>query len=385
MVLRAHGYDPASDTCFAQADRFDRSDPRWPYLQGTSLLLRNPEAALPFLRRAVELCDAYEEENTAPRLRLAETLLELGRTEEAEAQFRVVLAQEPDNPRVHYNLGLLASTRNDLKGSIDHLQHSASSPSGRQKSYALLAAVYQRLGNTKAAAGFSQRASQLPRDLPWPDPYVEAYVQLEVGRQARFIAAERLQKEGRSEEEARVLRAIREEFPDDRSHLALGMTLARQGDYAAAEHVLRSAIALSPEMNQAHYFLSVTLYYQGERLWKAGEREPARVKFREAVTAAQKATKLKPDHAYAFVFLGLSLKYLDKQEEALASYGQAVHLRPELAEAHLYLGEALADHGQLPEALVQLQHALRLVPRSDPRPLQALARALGHAALAGGS
>src|SRR5262249_39712413 len=43
QLLRAHGAVPESNRCFAQAERLDPGDPRWPYLQGTGLQSDDPE------------------------------------------------------------------------------------------------------------------------------------------------------------------------------------------------------------------------------------------------------------------------------------------------------------------------------------------------------
>src|SRR5262245_2511579 len=72
QVLVAHDFRADALTCFAEAERFDPRDPRWPHYQGLTLYLGDPNAALPKLRRAVELCG---DNPAAPRLVLAEALL----------------------------------------------------------------------------------------------------------------------------------------------------------------------------------------------------------------------------------------------------------------------------------------------------------------------
>src|SRR5262249_34745900 len=72
MVLRAHDFGPEANACFAEAERLDPRDPRWPYLQGLTLLLTDLDAGIAKVRRAVELCKPL---NTTPQLRLAEALL----------------------------------------------------------------------------------------------------------------------------------------------------------------------------------------------------------------------------------------------------------------------------------------------------------------------
>src|SRR4051794_14728123 len=68
QVFLANEIEEESRTCFAQAERFDPDNPRWPYYQAGTLLNQGDlEGALPFLRRAVERCN--DPDNPAPRLR----------------------------------------------------------------------------------------------------------------------------------------------------------------------------------------------------------------------------------------------------------------------------------------------------------------------------
>jgi tetratricopeptide (TPR) repeat protein len=376
LLLRAHGYNDESNICFAYAEQFDPKNPRWPYLQGLRLLLTDPEAALPLLQRAVKLCASAASRNTGPELQLGDLLLHMNRLDEAEAHFHHVLDREPRNVHAHYSLGLCAYACNDLRASLAHLTRASSSPFTRKKACAQIAAVYRRLDQEKAAAEFSRRADRLPPDLLWADPYVSEYHKLEKGRQSRFLRVEELEAKGRNKEVIPILRAMAEEHPDDRSYVALGINLAQTGDLEEAEKILRKAIRLAPDKVQAHYFLSVTLYNQAERLGKESpaRRAKARALFRDAAASALKATKLKPDHGYAYIYRGLALKQLGRRAEALKCLRTALRCRPEYVDAHFYLGEVLAEEGQLDEARVHLTDAAQLAGNGDSRPRKALAR-----------
>src|SRR5262249_9312750 len=104
--LRAHGYRPESNFCFAQAERLNPQDPRWSYLQGIGLQSDDPEAAIAHLERAVALCGRQDPD--APQLSLAEVCFQQGRLDEAEQHFRQVLRRDRDNARAHLGLGRLA-------------------------------------------------------------------------------------------------------------------------------------------------------------------------------------------------------------------------------------------------------------------------------------
>src|SRR5262249_61754171 len=99
-VLRGSSYYEPAAACFAQAEKYEPGEPRWPYLRGESLQQRDPAAAREHLRRAVASWEKRGETPVVPRLRLAELLLDEGRLDEAEEQVARALEREPDNPNL---------------------------------------------------------------------------------------------------------------------------------------------------------------------------------------------------------------------------------------------------------------------------------------------
>ena len=372
-LLLANGFTDQASPCLAQAERLQPDEPRWPYLQALPLLLRDRDAAVPYLRRTVELCDQHDPDKTTPRLTLAEVHLEKGELDPAEDLCRKVLQGQPDNARAHFNLGMIALARDDLDASVTHLTRAATSPFARKKAYAQLTAVYQRRGDRATAETMSHEEQQAKPDLLWDDPYVSDYQQLAMGRQHELLLAERLEQEGRLAEETKVLMTIAEEYPDDRSYVALGVALAKMRNYQAAETILRRALKQAPNKINAHYALGVVLFRKGESLQHDADPEAAE-QFRACADSERRALELKPDHAMAHLFLGRALNKLGENKAAFNAFRAAVRCRPELAEGHLQLGEALAADGQKAEALIHLRHAVELAPAEDRRPRQALDR-----------
>jgi tetratricopeptide (TPR) repeat protein len=372
----ANEMEEPSQVCFAQAERLNPGDPRWPYLYGVPLMSQGDRAgALPYQRRAAELSDSAAETNTAPRLLLAENLLALGQTDEAEEQFRRVLARRPDDVRAQFGMGLLAYAREDWPASRDHLLRCLTSPQARQKASALLSAVSQRLGDTAGADRYRAQADRFPKDFDWADPYATEYLNWAAKKRARYRLVEQLEAAGRLADAVAVLRPMATEFPDD--HLAqftLGKYLGQLGDYAGAERALRRALELAPDKAQAHYYLSLVLMKEGEALLRQGEADPARAALREAGEEARQALAITPDNGFAHMSLGLTLKYLGDRPGAIAALRRAVGCNPELAELQFYLGELLADDGQGAEARRYLRQALDLAPAGAPWRQAALAR-----------
>ncbi len=368
-LLRPAQLYPEAVACFAQAEKLDPKNPRWPYMQGEALRWVSNRAALPPLQRAAALADSSpssrsgtgqdEGGGVAPFLRLAEVCLALGQNDEAEKQLRRALQIDPDDPTVHYNLGLLALARDDLSASLDHLKHCEHSPLTQRKACIQLAAVYRRMGRTQEADSYGRKADKLPLDVNWSDPFLSDV--LPVGQRARLDEISSLEKRGDYRGAAEQLRVLVQEKPEYRLYVALGRDLYQAHDSDGAERALRSALALEPKKFAANHELSRVLWSQADKL-EGTNPEHARAKFEEAADRARRALDDRPDHPMTYVILGMSLRRLGKREEALDEFRKAIGCNPNLTEGHLYLGETLAELGQVAEARVSLERARELSP-----------------------
>ena len=370
QTFLANGLLAPARECLAEAGKLDPKDPQWPYLEAVSLLLDDPLAAVPCWQRAAE-CPG-DDDRAATALRWAEVLLANDRPTEAEAVLRGLLARRPIDPRVHLDLGLVAVARNDPGAGIEHFRRCSAHPAARRKAATHLAALYTAQGKPAEAAESARRADELPPDQEWADPFLESYLPLTVGREALFIQAEKLQH-GNPEQAVPLFRMVIQRYPDEaRAYPKLGMLLAEMGEYRAAEDVLRAGLAVHADLVQTHFFLAVALFPQAERL---GLGTPAgQEKLRQTVTAARRATELKPDHGFAHLYLGLALDRLGQKAEALAALHEAVRCTPEAADPHLHLGLALFEAGQTEQGIAELETAVRVASKHDPRPRAALER-----------
>ncbi len=370
-VFLANELEAESRPCFAEAERLDPGDPRWPYFQAGPLLNQGDrEAALPYLLRAVERCSDKDDGAAAVRLLLAETLMTLGRFDEAAAQIRRVLDRQPQDDRANFDAGRLALLRQDWEVARIHLLRCVASPFARQSASAQLASVYERLGNVTEADRFRAQADQPPKDIRWDDSFVNEYLLLSVKKRNRFRLAESLQAAGKYPEAVAVVRPMTMEYPDDYlPPLMLGQCLAQMRDFQGGESALRQARRLGPDKVQTHYYLALLLFEEGEELSKQGGegQKKADALFREAEASARQALALKPDYGFALMALGLSLNHLGRRTEALAALRQAVHCNPEFADLHLRLAETLAVDGQTSEARTAFEQALRLAPEAPWR------------------
>jgi tetratricopeptide (TPR) repeat protein len=368
QVLLAHDLADPAVTCFIHAERFDPDNPRWPYLRALILQFHDPEAAVPALRRAAELCDISDKDNLTPRLRLGETLLQLGRAEEARAEFEMARARVPGNARALYGLGLAAAALGDLEEARGHLQACSGSPQTQQKAAAELAKVFMRQGDTEGAARAERQSRKLPPDRDWPDLYAAQTATLKVSRQDQFRRAKELVLRGNRAEGIALLRRLVDEKPDSHAYLELGLALAKSRDNRGAEAALRQAAGLDPDRFGPAHLLNVLIF---ERAEQSRTPEP----LQEAVVFGRRAVQLRPDHAFAHLYLGLALKGLGQRQQAVEAFRAAVRCAPDKPDPYLHLAEALAEDGQKDEARRLMERATRLsISPNDARPQQTLKR-----------
>jgi Flp pilus assembly protein TadD len=310
-----------------------------------------------------------------PRLLLAETLFQVGHSEEAEENFRRVHQSAPDDPRALFGLGMTALARDDLGAAQEFFTRAAASPLARQRANRQLATVYGRLGNRGAAAECLRQLDPSAPDPAWPDSYAEEVAALSLGREAVFRRFTQLEQEGRFDDLMVLVQQFGHRYPDGSAYTALGEALWRKGRRESAEQALRQALDMAPNNLRAHELLVLVLFEQGERLAREG-RDPAaaQAKYRAAADDAGRALAFKPDLPVVHSLRGLALLRLDERAAAIEALRTAVHLRPEWPDPHLYLGEALAEEKQWEEAEQCLRRAAERAGADDARPRQALER-----------
>jgi tetratricopeptide (TPR) repeat protein len=351
MVLLAHDVRPEARVCFAQASAFAPRDPRWPYFLGMAELVDNPLAAATNLDRAVRL---FPEQELAPRLRLADTLLGLGRLEEAEAHYRKIWQIDTNCAPAALGLGKIASARDRAEPAAEFLGKATIDPCTRKAAHRVLLSVDQRLGRTNEAEQLTHALAELPNDKPFPDPLADQIEQLKTGEKVWIDRGDDLIKAGRVAEAETLLEKAVQAYPySDRALFFLGRAKLRRGDSAGAEAMLARAVALAPDSVEAQMQLGVV------RLTR-GRPQQAQPCFRAAIRA-------KPNLPEAWYNLGLTLGKDVNRAECIAAFREAIRLKPNLFEAYLGLSLVLQADGQDQAAIGELCRALDLQPEEPLR------------------
>jgi tetratricopeptide (TPR) repeat protein len=375
LILLAHLFDREADVCFARAARLAPGDARWPYARGLIALKSDPDNDLGLLRQAAELAvSSWPEHRAEVCLQLAEALLERRKLDEAEALFRDEWQRRPGHPRTALGLGTIALARGDLQAAAEFFQTAHTSRFARKNTTGQLAALARLRGELGPAEALEQEYATLLNDPRWPDPLLDQVDQLQVGHRRRERQADELERQHRYAEAAAVWLRQLEREPTVQAYVGAGINLARTSDYERALPLLREGVRRDPDHAQAQYTLALALFGQAEKEWRQTPgSERAKEGFREALPHARRAAELKSDHAMAYLFWGLCLKYLGESKAAVAPRRQGVAVRPALFELQLALGEALLESGRKQEAEKHLENARRLDPK-DPRLVQALKR-----------
>ena len=144
--------------------------------------------------------------------------------------------------------------------------------------------------------------------------------------------------------------------------VACGGAFQAAGRLKTAEQHYRQALAINPELPDAHNNLGTVLLDLNRP--------------KEAMAPLENALDLNPDYVDALYNLGNAHGACGNPERAIEQYRRALSLVPEFADAHTNLGLALLETEEPEDAVQHLRRAVDLLPGATG-PLKNLATALG--------
>jgi tetratricopeptide (TPR) repeat protein len=125
-----------------------------------------------------------------------------------------------------------------------------------------------------------------------------------------------------------------------------GIQLYQDRNYAASEAIFLKLVENQPKEAKYHFYLGNSLFYQR--------------KIEEATQAYQEAINLNPKYALAYNSLGFLHASQGQWDEAIAQYQKALEINPDYAEALKNLGESLWKKGNTAAATNAWKKALEL-------------------------
>ncbi len=270
------------------------------------------------------------------KFHLAETLQNLGRTEEA---IQYYMAARMIVPESAHELAHLLKDRGETDEAIAVFQDLRRLRHDNPRDLVCLTGALLERGLKKEADAVCDAAIAILESAISKNQG-DSYFHMLIG----MLLRERAQLDQAIAEYRTAIRLM----PDyAEAHDNLGLTLADQGklDDAIAEY--RKAIRLKPDLANAHNNLGLALTGQG--------------KLDDAIVEYRKAIRLNPAGPMAYCNLGAL--FCDKLMNYSAAEGEfrtALRLKPDYAEAHNNLGAALKNQGKLDEAIAEYREAIRL-------------------------
>jgi tetratricopeptide (TPR) repeat protein len=285
-----------------------------------------------------------------------------GRADEAEMLCRQVLAAWPGQTDAAYLLGLMAYTYGNLDLAIAHVREACQAPRAPAVYFSDLAEMLRQKGLLAEAEQAARRAvAMAPSFAPaWNNLGIvlqealkldesrlslERALSLEGDNPQTFNnLANTLKRLGLAAEAERrwnAALALKPDYAEAFSNLA--NLLLDQGEYDRAEASARRALALSPRLADAYVNLAATM--------------TARHAHGDALTTIEALLAFAPGHARVLAAKALTLKELDRLDEALEAAKRAALAAPQSPEAHNALGQVYQAMGQFEPALSSYDRA----------------------------
>ncbi|MDP9172422.1 MAG: tetratricopeptide repeat protein [Planctomycetota bacterium] len=219
------------------------------------------------------------------------------RLAEAEAIYRQILAEEPNNAKALHLLGLIAYQTGHFPMAVELFRISIQEAPANAEARGHLGLALMRMNQIDQAISAFRHAVLIQRDLA-------------------------------------------------SAHNNLGNALLQRGLLDEAAESLTLAMALSPESPEGYTSMG-NLYY-------------ARKQLGEAIAAHRKAIALRPVYAEAHNNLGNALSAAGQTDEAAAELQRAIEIESGFAEAHSNLGNVRRERGEIAEALECFSRASEL-------------------------
>ena len=365
MLLDMYNRSDAAALCYQRAHELDPRSFKWLYYWG-SLLLKDKKRheAVPILTSGLQLRPDY----LPAQLKLAESLLESGRSEEAGKIYETILKGAPDSAEAHYGLGRVYASRGNLTEAAKLYSQACELFPAYGPAHYALAMTYRKLGEAdKAQAELSLYEKDKNIVPPVDDPLRDQLRALDMSATSLLQRGAALEQVGRVEDAiAATEKAARLDPKLVLAHINLIILYARMGNVQKAEEHYRAVLALNPDQfPKAHYDYGVLLMQHGRD--------------QEAVEAFRQAIHANPAYAEAHNNLGVLLQRQGQISEALEEFKKALESRPDYRQARFNLGRILVNQGNYQGGIEEFEKTLTPADEKTPSYLYALGATYGRA------
>ena len=381
-------------------------NPRWSYYLAINYRY---EGALEESVAALDRVVALVPNDLAALTHRADIRLELGLTDAAEADYRLILERDPASSAARLGLGRIDFSRRDYKSALERFERALRGQPPGSAVHHHLGLTLRRLGRREEAARQLELNDHL--SVVFPDPLFTELQRLNVSREAHIKRGSAAMRQGNPRVALTAFLDALEAMPDDPLTIFnVGMALIELGEKEQAEARLRESIAINDNYRDPQYNLALILAERGDlqgaerHFRRAAEIDPedieARVRHADALTRLQRTDEavkvlegvLAADAASPLAQLALGAahqragsdsaarialrKVLDAAPGAPAERAEAHYRLAVLAEANGAVQPgALANAGVAPgAATLALDDANR--PQADSDPIEHLQQAI---------
>ncbi len=264
---------------------------------------------------------------------MANTLVKLGRREEAIEKYTKAISMEPGLAEAHINLAVLYIKKELYELAKERLKEAIRTAPSKTRAYDLLARLALQEDDEKEAVRLYMEAMTAASDPKAAAAELHDEELKKKAADAFFARCKVLVKEGRFQETVKDVRALTALRPDDPKAWFMrgNVALSTGGEDEAVESYER-AIELAPSFPECYNNL-------GNIHMKRGRLEEARRCFTKAIEG-------NPGYAQAYNNLGICLRKMGRLREAIEYYKKALKIKPDYAAAYFNLGNAYAELGK---------------------------------------
>jgi len=419
-IYDIHRFAEPALACYAEAERLDPADWRWPYFSGIVLRESDRARSLAAFERALTLQPDY------PTLHVYLGLAALTAEdhERAKASFERALALDPTSVNARIGLARVALARGDAAAARDGLLEAVGNAPDEAALHHHLSQAYRDLGDERRAdrerriAESARIPLQAGALATLPDPVREDVILAEGASTSWLLAnAQRLLARERRDEAAATIERVLASAPESvdvllasarvyaelgqaerafglveravslapdqaTGYVELGHLLVRAKQPARAIEAFEKALALDPKLPEVRSNLA-TLYFQAGRtaegieLLRVASRElPASldIQYNLAATLVMtgdtagarkvlaEALDVDPGHIPSLYLLGVAQATDEHYAEAVKAFAAVLERDPNDLKARLDLGRALWELGRYAEAIAAFRDASRQAP-----------------------
>jgi len=285
MNLHAHDFQQESVPCYQKAASLDPRDFRWTYYAAIALQeIGSPDAISQF-EKSVKQKPDY-----APlHLRYAQSLLAVGRMEDASTEFEQVLKLDEKSAESHLGLARIAFASRNFEVSTSNLLKSIELNPDLGEAHGLLSEVYRIQNRPLEAERELIRSQQMPKKVPPADPELKDFLMEGVSSYWYELRGRGLLQKGDYEGAIQQLQQAAKASPEPRFYDTMGIAYQYQKKYREAVEQHRAALSLDPESAGTMNNLAAAL--------AESDKVP------EAISYLQKAIEVEPDFAYSYIHL----------------------------------------------------------------------------------